>query len=107
MAARTIQPGELIVKDPSAQKVYIFNWTDYLTDLGTGETIASQTMTITGTDAVLTFDNSGIVVGNLKTQLRILAGTLGVRYTVTSRIVTNGTPVQTEERSFDVLVQDR
>lgn len=107
MAAQTITPGGLVVKDPSAQKVYQFDWTDYLADLGTGETIATTTFLLTGSDAVLTKDNEGVVTGSLKTQLRLLAGSLGVRYTVTNRIVTNGAPANTDERSFVVLVQDR
>lgn len=105
MAAQTITPGDLVTKDPSAQKVYQYDWTDYLTDLG--ETITTSTFTITGDDAVLTKDNEGIVVGSLKTQLRLLAGTAGRTYTVANKIVTNGSPANTDERSFFVLVQDR
>lgn len=106
MSAQTIVPGGLVTKDPSASKVYQFNWADYLTDLGS-ETITSSTFTITGDDAILTKDNESVVSGSLKTQLRLLAGTLGNTYTVTNRIVTNGTPSNTDERSFLVLVQDR
>lgn len=106
MAAQTIAPGQLVVKDPSAEKVYQFDWTDYLAALGS-EVIANSTFTITATDAVLTKDNEGVVSGSLKTQLRLLAGTLGVRYMVTNRIVTNGSPTNTDERSFYVLVQQR
>ncbi len=106
MAAQTIQPGDLITKDPAAIKVYQFDWTDYLTDLGV-ETIVSSTFAISGADAVLTKDNEGIVTGNYKTQLRLSAGTLGRTYIVTNQIVTNGSPANTDERSFEVLVENR
>jgi len=105
MAAQIINPGNLVTKDPAAKKVYQFDWTDYLTDLGS--TIASTTFTITGPDAVLTKDNESVVAGSLKTQLRILAGTLGGKYTVTNQIIDNAVPANTDERSFDVLIENR
>jgi hypothetical protein len=106
MAAQTIDPGDLVVKDPSAIKVYQFDWTSYLTDLGV-ETIAQSSFTITGPDSVLTKDNESVIVGNLKTQLRLSAGTLGATYIVANKIVTNASPANTDERSFFVLVEDR
>lgn len=99
-----VSPGGLVVKDPQAQKVYQFDWTDYLQDLGL--TISSSNFTITGSDSVLTFDNASVVVGGLKTQLRLLGGTSGVRYTVTNEITLSGSPAQIDDRSIDVLVQD-
>ncbi len=106
MSAQTISPGDLITKDPSAIKVYQFDWTNYLTDLG-AETISSSSFTITGPDAVLTKDNEGVIVGNLKTQLRLSGGTLGATYIVANKIVTNASPANTDERSFTVLLEDR
>lgn len=107
MSCQTIEPDGLIRKDPDALKVYQFDWTDYLACLGTGETIATSTMVITGADAILTQDNASIIAGSLKTQVRLLAGTPGYKYRLTNRIVTNGTPAQTDDRSIDVLIQDR
>lgn len=46
-------------------------------------------------------------VGTRITQLRLSAGTPGTKYTITNRIVTNESPAQTDERSFELLVQDR
>jgi hypothetical protein len=106
MAAQTISPGDLVVKDPSAVKVYQFDWTNYLTDLGV-ETIVTSSFTITGPDSVLTKDNESVVSGSLKTQLRLSAGTAGGLYTVANLITTNASPANTDERSFLVLVQDR
>ena len=105
MSCPTIEPGGLLRKDPDAQKVYQFDWTDYLTFLG--EQIATSTMVITGPDAILTKDNDSIIAGNLKTQVRLLAGTPGYKYVLTNRIVTNGTPAQTDDRSVEILVEDR
>ncbi len=105
MAAITISPGDLVPKDPAAEKVYQFDWTDYLTDLGS--IIASTSFTITGPDAILTKDNEGVIAGNLKTQLRLKAGTLGGLYIVTNQIVDTSSPPNTDERSFEVLVENR
>jgi hypothetical protein len=55
----------------------------------------------------LTKDNETIVTGNQKTQLRLKAGTLKNRYTVTNRIVTNETPAQTDERSFVLRIVEQ
>lgn len=98
----TIAPNELVIKDPASERLYQF---DFDAMLAAAAEIASQTITITGPDSVLTHDNDGVVSGNRKVNTRILAGTLGATYTVTCRIVTNETPTQTEERSFRVLVE--
>jgi hypothetical protein len=99
-------PGELILKDPAADEPQGFDWTDYLAELG-AVTITTSTWTITGADAVLTYHDASIVAGSLKTQAYFAAGTLGTRYTVTNTIVTNSAPTVTDERSFDVLIQNR
>lgn len=101
------RPGDLITKDPSSDEPQGFDWTDYLAELGAGVVINTSTWTITGADTVLTKHDPTIVVGSLKTQVYLAAGTAEVRYTVTNRIVTNSSPAVTDERSFDVLVQDR
>ena len=101
MAAQIINPGNLVTKDPAAKKVYQFDWTDYLTNLG--RTINTSTFMITGSDAVLTTDNPSVITGDLKTQVRLLAGTAGVEYTLTNRIVTTGSPAVTDDRSILVF----
>lgn len=101
----TLQPGDLITKDPQARKVYQFDWTGYLTDLD--EEIDASTMTITGPDGQLTIDSTSVVTGNLKTQVRLLGGTLGKRYRLTNHITTDGTPVNEDDRSVTILIQQR
>jgi hypothetical protein len=101
------KPGDLIVKDPSAVEPYGFDYTTWLAELGSGVTIQTSTWTVSGPDALLTLSNTSILTGSLKTQAYINAGTVGFRYTVTNRVVTNSTPAVTDERSYSVLVQDR
>jgi hypothetical protein len=101
------KPGDLILKDPSSDEPQGFDWTAWLLELGAGVTITTSTWTISGSDAVLTKHDETIVAGNLKTQLYLAAGTLGVQYTITNRVVTNSSPVVTDDRSFYVLVQNR
>lgn len=90
-------------KDSGAKLVYSIDWAPWL---GVGVTITS-TWTITGPDAALTKDNETLGAGNRSTLLRLLGGTSGAIYRVTNHVVTNETPPQEDERSFDVLVQDR
>ncbi len=101
------RPGQLIVKDPSSIEPQGFDWTDFLAELGAGVLISTSTWTITGPDSVLTVANDSIVTGSLKTKAFLSAGTLGARYTVTNRIVTNSIPAVTDDRSFQVLIQQR
>lgn len=105
MSTPTIKPSDMLVKDPNASVVYQFDWTDYLTDIA--RTISTSTFIVTGNDAILTLDNAGVISGDLKTQVRVLAGTSGQQYTLTNRIVTTGSPAVTDDRSIFVLVQDR
>jgi len=117
--SRTIRAGGLIVKDPNSSEIYAVDWD--LEHLRAGVQIASQSFLITGADAVLTKDSEGLLTAaqattqfartvtldNRGTSLRLLAGTLGVKYTVTNRIITNESPAQTKDASFKVLVQQR
>ena len=100
-------PGDLILKDPSSDEPQGFDWTAWLAELGGSVTITTSTWTITGSDAVLTYHDGSIVAGALKTQAYFAAGTVGVKYMVVNRIVTNSSPAVTDERSFYVLVQNR
>lgn len=116
---RTVRSGGLVVKDPNSIEVFAFDW-DF-EHLQAGVQIASQSFFISGTDAVLTKDNEGLLtaaaastqfertvtVDNRGSQLRLIAGTLGVKYTVTNRIVTNETIPQTKDASFKLLIQER
>ena len=102
----TIPAGGYVSKDPSGVNVVWFNWTTYLANLVSAQTIATPTFTITGDDANLTQDQVTAVDSNRQAQVRLSGGTLGKRYQVTSRIVTNGTPAETEERSITVIIEN-
>lgn len=94
----TVYEGETITKDPNSIQTYVWNWDDR--NLATGVSIASSSWIIAGPDSALTKDQESIVTGDRKTQVRLSAGTLGGKYTVTNRIVTNETPAQTKDWSM-------
>lgn len=107
MATVTILPGDQVTKDPSDVKVYVFDWDT--NNLAAAVTISTSSWTITAlgpsaTDTALTKDSESVLAGSRKTQLRLTAGTVGQRYEIANKIVTNETPSQTKERSFRVLV---
>ena len=109
---RVIRAGGTVLKDPDANEVFQFDWGTGTIGpeqhLAPGVLIASTEFFISGTDAVLTKDNEGIVLPAARaTQLRLLAGTELVKYKVTNRIVTNETIPQTKDASFYVLIRHR
>jgi len=104
------QPGDTLVKDPDDELSYEFDWTAWLD----GAQIATSTFIISGGDTgasspatPLAKDNEAIVTGSKKTTLRLTAGTVGKRYTVTNRIVTNETPEQSKDRSIFIRVTEQ
>lgn len=102
------KPGSLIGKDPDAVEPYGFDWTDWLAELGSTVTITNSTWTVTGPDALLTLTFPTIVTGALKTQVTLNGGTLGRKYLVTNRIVTNtSNPTVQDDRSFTVLIEQK
>lgn len=96
-----LAPGDVIVKDPNATLFYEFDWAAWLP---TGETVSTSAWTISGDNSALTQDNASILTGNKKTRVRLSAGTAGVRYLITNRISTSGSPSQTTDRSFYVAI---
>ena len=105
----TIEDGGLATKDPADESVYQFNWDTRF--LAVGVTITTSTFTIIAVeplgDTALTKDSESIVTGNRRTQLRLLAGTVGAKYRINNLIVTNETPSQKKERSFFVKVEQK
>lgn len=101
------KPGSLVVKDPSSDEPYGFDWTAWLSELGVGVLVGTSTWTIAGPDALLTKHDETILAGSLKTQAYFAAGTVGKKYTITNRVVTNSSPAVTDERSFQYLVTHR
>jgi hypothetical protein len=120
----TIREGELVTKDPSDSKVYVFDWD--LDNLSATATLTESTFTITALspstiDTALTKDTEArltsaqattatgrvVILNNRVTQLRLIAGTLGQTYQIANAVVTDETPAQTKERSFRLLIQNR
>lgn len=109
MATVTILNGDQVTKDPADSKVYLVDWDT--NNLAATVIIVTSAWTITAispsqTDAVLTKDNESILTGDRKTQVRLLAGTLGQTYEIANKIRTNETPYQEKERSFRVRVEN-
>lgn len=103
-------PRELsqpLIKDPDSTEPVSVDWSDYLEELGSGVQILTSTWFVTGPDAALVSSASTVLSGRLQTQTFLSGGTLGVRYTVTNRIVTNSTVAVIDDRSFHVLIQQR
>lgn len=110
MSTVTIREGQMVTKDPADVKVYVMDWDTE--NLAVGVTITSSTWTLTAirpskTDAVLTKDSESILTGTRKTQVRLLAGTLGQTYEIANKIRTSETPYQEKERSFRVLIENK
>ena len=115
MATVTVFPGALITLDPSDKKVIVFDFDALnlaagveLTNTGPSFGITIAVIRQNGATA-LTFDNAGLVTGNRKVQARFLAttATLGDKYTVSVKGITNEAPVQEKEYSITILIQDR
>lgn len=96
--------GGMHEKDPSDSLMYAFDW-DFYEPLAEGVQISGVVHTIAGPDASLTkvVDN----YSDRATYIQLTGGTVGRVYTVSSKITTNETTVQTIERSFKVYVRQR
>jgi hypothetical protein len=101
--SRTIHSGGLVVKDPNAERFYQVDWD--AENLAAAVIIADSDWIISGPDSNLVDDQPSVLSGDRKAQVRLTGGTLGKRYTVTNRIVTNESPPQTKDASFKVLIQ--
>src|SRR5690606_26427558 len=97
-----MRPGEMILKDPDAETVYAWDWSDWLGSA----TVLSHEILIVGPDMALEYDHDSIVDGTT-VRARLKGGTLGRTYTVTCRITTNEAPSQTDDRSVLVAIRDR
>lgn len=103
----TIQDGGSVRQDPNDTRLYVFDWDD---NLATAAAISTSTFTVTvlrPTGAVaLTKDNESIRSDNRSTQLRLSGAVAGVLYQIANKIVTNESPAQTKERSFQLLGEE-
>jgi hypothetical protein len=107
------QPGELIIKDPDSVEPEMVDWTIWLAELGDGVEIVTSTWVVTGGDAtaapatVLGTASPSILPGALTTKVYLTGGTLGRRYRVTNKVITNTSPVTNADRSFYVKIADQ
>lgn len=109
MSVVTVDPGALLVFDPSDKRVILFDF-DAL-NLAVGAQLASATVTITAIRqqgaTALTSDNGALVTGNRTYQARFLAttATAGDRYLVSIQGITNESPAQQKDYSITIAVK--
>ena len=96
--------GIYILKDPSAELVYTFDWSEWLP---TGATLSSvnYTLQVRANDpSPLVRLTQGVSGGN-KTYVELGGGQVGKVYTVTAQIVTSDGSI--DRRNFRVQVENR
>jgi hypothetical protein len=89
------------IKQPYEELDYDFNFVDLL---ATGETIASSTVTIVPNDATMVLGTKVNTTTAVKQW--VSAGTSGVTYTLTCRIVTSNSPARKYEREMTIPVEE-
>ena len=88
-------PGDNLQQDPDARLYWDMNWTDFLPS---GVTISASSWFTSGEDANLLTSSDSILGGSLIARVRLVGGTLGVRYRVVNRVdLSDG---QEDDRSF-------
>lgn len=100
----TIAAGETVIKDPDAERVYTWPWSEWLPGGAAIDTSQFIVSTIAGDAAPLVADYPSVSDDNDATHVRLTGGTLGAVYTVTNRIVTSGSPAETDDRSIKVKI---
>jgi hypothetical protein len=87
-------------KVAAEQLDYVIDWSDWLAE---GDSISSQTITVTGTDAVLdAFQNSH---DGTASTIWLRNGTAGGTYVVSCRVTTGSTPARIGERAFEIVIR--
>ena len=96
--------GVWISKDPVAQLVYVFDWTDWLPE---GDTLASvnYTLQVRANDPEPLVRESQGVQSGTKTYVELSGGQVGKIYTVTAEITTVDGII--DRRNFRVKVENR
>lgn len=88
-------------QDPSAELDYAIDWTAWLTG---SEVIVTSTWTVSPTGEMTIPLNSHSTVD---TTAWVTGGVLGATYTLTNDITTNSSPARTDQRSFQITIQDK
>ena len=96
--------GVWIAKDPVAQLVYVFDWSDWLPE---GDTLASvnYTLQVRANDPEPLVRESQGVQSGTKTYVELSGGQVGKIYTVTAEITTVDAII--DRRNFRVKVENR
>lgn len=97
--------GLEIEKDPEAQLVYTFNWSDWLES---GDTISAVEYTVAARrndPEPVTIVSSGIADANTDTYVELSGGQLDKTYIVTCKVTTSDGIV--DRRNFRLLVKNR
>ena len=105
-----MKPQWNATKDPDSVEPYGFDWTNYLTDLGTGIIISSSEWFVDDSPespAGLIIDSDSIQADQMRTQAVFSGGTLGGVYRVTNRITTSSSPVVTDDRSVTFTITQK
>lgn len=97
------EPGCQYLKDPDSIEPFGFDWTPWLTEISSSETIVSTMWAVTPSG--LTLASPSVVTGGLKTQVKTSGGVVGTKYTLTNSIVTLSG--YEDDRTFYVLVGER
>jgi hypothetical protein len=93
-----IKPLE--TKDPDEKKDYMVRWRKQLTPFG--DTIASSSWTVP--DGIVKFDES---FNDSEAVVWLEGGTLGGKYELVNRIVTNSTPPRVLDQTITIRVRRR
>jgi hypothetical protein len=92
-------------KDPAARLDYVLDWSVWLG----ADTISASTWAITPTSTTTPLEESGAPYApsftDTSTRVFLEGGKVGVTYTVTNHITTDGGLI--DERSFEVTVSER
>lgn len=111
MTTVVVADGDLVRKDPDNIVVYAFDWTN---NLSGGAVIATSTLLPptaiypSTTDVALTVSDTaplGLQADGKTVKVKLTGGTLGQRYRLTNRGVTNETPSQQKDKSIEVLCE--
>jgi hypothetical protein len=89
--------ARLYVKDPQADLKYVVDWTDWL---ASGETISTSTFTVPSGLTKVSESNT-----TTAGTVRISGGSAGTTYRIVHQITTSAS--QTDQRSFDLRIEDR
>lgn len=94
-------PRPSIVKDPSAVLDYVFDWTDWLAEVG--DAIASYSVTVDG----VTKDSDSRVGARVTVWVSGGVATAGEVASITCSVTTTSSPARTEQRTIYLKIRER